>query len=201
MNLKELKDKSTNYTFTKAQFELKEEGRLQFVQKFPRNSIANLTPDDYALGNGDDSFCYWLEFKKIHNQVIMFGIGGGNSSKFGLYKSKDGHFTRGSGKNKKILTGNELDTYFASVKTAILESLKCVEEDRIREIKQLEIPFGNMILQKILAIYYPDKYISIGSVDALIKLAKDIELHNIDLTPNNLIEINFECRKSICTLP
>ena len=131
----------------------------------------------------------------------MFGIGGGNSSKFGLYKSKDGHFTRGSGKNKKILTGTELDTYFASVKTAILESLKCVELERIHEIKKLKIPFGNMILQKILAIYYPDKFIPIGSVDTLIKLAKDIELQNIELTPNNLIEINFECRKAICSLP
>ncbi len=201
MNYVVLRDKATNYTISTEQLDQKEGGRLQFVQKFPRNSIQNLTPADYALGNGDDSFCYWLEFKKIHNHVIMFGIGGGNSSKFGLYKSKDGHFTRGSGKNKKKLTGTELDTYFASVKTAILESLKCVEEERIHEIKKLKIPFGNMILQKILAIYYPDKFIPIGSVDTLIKLAKDIELQNIELTPNNLIEINFECRKAICSLP
>ena len=65
----------------------------------------------------------------------------------------------------------------------------------------MDIPFGNMILQKILSIYYPEKFITIGASNVLIDFAKDIKLQKIELTPNNLIEINFECKKAIDKLP
>ncbi|MBK9247833.1 MAG: AAA family ATPase [Ignavibacteria bacterium] len=63
------------------------------------------------------------------------------------------------------------------------------------------IPFGKMILQKILSVYYPDKFITIGSSNILIDLAEDINLQNIELTANNLIEINYECKKVIDSVP
>ena len=65
--------------------ELKVKGRLEFISKFPLTSIQNLKVDDYCLGTSENSFCYWLEFKEI-----LFGIGGGNASKFGIYKPNDG---------------------------------------------------------------------------------------------------------------
>lgn len=201
MSIVTLKDKAAIYNFTQEQVDSKENGRLQFVEKFPKNKIANLTLDEYVLGTGKESFCYWLEFKKINGQVILFGIGGSNASKFGLYKSKDGQYFIGYGDNKKAITGTELNSYFDSIKNAIIESLKCVEENRINDIKKIKIPFGNMILQKILSIYYPNKFITIGSASVLIDFAKDIEIKNIELTPYNLIEINFECKKAIDRLP
>jgi hypothetical protein len=65
----------------------------------------------------------------------------------------------------------------------------------------MNVPFGNMILQKILSIYYPDKFITIGSSNVLIDFAKYINLQNIDLNPDNLIEINYECKKVIDAIP
>ena len=197
MSIETLKEKATSYKILQEYLDSKEKGRLEFLAKFPIDKLSKMTLDEYVLGTGKESFCYWLEFKKIEDKVIVFGIGGGNASKFGLYKSKDGLYQTGFGENKKAISDKELDDYFNSIKSAIIRALKCVEEDRIKDIKKINIPFGNMILQKILSIYYPDKFITIGASNVLIDFAKDIKLQNIELTPNNLIEINYECKRGI----
>ena len=48
-----------------------------------------------------------LEFKEI-----LFGIGGGNASKFGIYKSKDGNYYEGYGLKKTTLQASILDEKF-----------------------------------------------------------------------------------------
>jgi 5-methylcytosine-specific restriction protein B len=201
MNIETLIKKGTNYNISQEYLDSKERGRIEFVSKFPLDKIFELTLDDYVLGTDKESFCYWLEFKKIEEKVIVFGIGGGNASKFGLYKSKDGLYQIGYGENKKALQGKDLDDYFNSIKYVIVNACKCVDEDRVENIKQMKIPFGNMVLLKILSIYYPSKFITIGSSNALIDLAKDIKLQNIGLNANNLIEINYQCKKAIDKIP
>ncbi|MBK9221009.1 MAG: AAA family ATPase [Saprospiraceae bacterium] len=57
------------------------------------------------------------------------------------------------------------------------------------------------MLQKILMIYYPNKFFSIGASDALIDLANDIKLKNVELSPKNLVEINYECRNFFSAMP
>jgi len=197
MSIETLKEKAKTYSISQEYLDSKEKGRLEFVTKFPIDRISELSLDQYVLGTDKESFCYWLEFKKIEDKVILFGVGGGNASKFGLYKSKDGSYQIGFGEKKKTLNGKELEDYFSSIKSTIILALKYVSENRISEIKKMNIPFGNMILQKILSIYYPDKFITIGSSNVLIDLAKYINLQNIDLNSNNLIEINYECKKAI----
>lgn len=201
MSIETLKEKATTYNISQEYLDSKEKGRLEFVTKFPIDKISELTLDEYVLGTDKESFCYWLEFKKIEDKIIVFGIGGGNASKFGLYKSKDGLYQTGYGENKKALQGKDLDDNFNSIKNTITLALNYVKEDRVYDIKQMEIPFGKMILQKILSVYYPDKFITIGSSNVLIDLAKDINLQNIELTANNLIEINYECKKVIDSVP
>lgn len=201
MSVESLIRKSSSFELSDKYLESKEKGRLEFISKFPLENISKMTLDEYVLGTNKDSFCYWLEFKKIEENIILFGIGGGNSSKFGLYKSKSGEYQIGYGDNKKELKGSDLENYFNSIKNSICLALSYVNDNRIEEIKQLNVPFGNMILQKILAIYFPDKFITIGSSKILIELAKEINLENIELSANNLIEINYECKKIIDNLP
>jgi DNA replication protein DnaC len=201
MSIETLREKAKTYSISQEYLDSKEKGRLEFVTKFPIDKISELSLDQYVLGTDKESFCYWLEFKKIEDNVILFGVGGGNASKFGLYKSKDGSYQIGYGEKKKTLIGKELEDYFSSIKSAIVLAIKYVSENRISEIKKMNIPFGNMILQKILSIYYPDKFITIGSSNVLIDLAKFINLQNIDLNSNNLIEINYECKKAIDAIP
>jgi hypothetical protein len=58
-----------------------------------------------------------------------------------------------------------------------------------------------MVLQKILTLYFPDKFITIGASDVLIECAKDISLDGIELNPENLIQINYECKKKLDSQP
>jgi Cdc6-like AAA superfamily ATPase len=199
MTVEELQEKAKSFSLSTEYVDSKERGRQQFLQKFPKNTITTLTLDEYVIGTGPDSFCYWLEFKKIDQETILFGIGGGNAAKFGLYKSKDGQYSIGFGENRKVLSGEELASRFNSIKTAIVEALTCVEENRISDIAAA--PLGPMVLQKVLAIYYPEKFITIGAADTLIALAKDLQIEGIELSPRNLIEINVECKNKLNEYP
>jgi hypothetical protein len=197
MSIENLKKKASVYSVSQEYLDSKEKGRLDFIAKFPLGSLLQLKLDEYVLGTDKESFCYWLEFKKIDDNFILFGIGGGNSSKFGLYKSKNGSYQKGYGKSKITLVGSELEDYFSSIKSSILTAIRYVSEDRVSEIKKMSIPFGNIILLKILSIYFPDKFITIGSSGVLLELAKDIDVENIELIKSNIIEINYECKKKL----
>lgn len=192
MSIITLIEKSKTFDLPKEIIEDRENGRKSFVEKFPLEEIKNLTIDQYVQGTDKNSFCYWLEFKKI-----LFGIGGGNASKFGLYKSKDSNYYTGNAKSKIQLAADELNIHFDKIIGGIVEALTLTEKDKIEEIKELDIPIWNMVLQKILSLYYPDKFITIGASNILIDFANDIDLQNVDLSPNNLIEINYECKKAL----
>lgn len=194
MSLDKLLEKAKEYNLSQEIIDSRESGRIEFVSKFPIDQIGKLQIDEYVAGTDKNSFSYWLEFKKI-----LFGIGGGNASKFGLYKGADGNYYGGTGQNKILLKGKELEKQFEIIKAGIIKALDYVKNDRISEIKTLNIPIWNMVLQKILTLYYPDKFITIGASDVLIECAKDISLDGIELIPENLIQINYECKKKLDT--
>ena len=196
MNIKKLNEKAEKYSLSDEIIEKRENGRLSFVSKFPLDKIKDLSIDEYVQGTDDTSFCYWLEFKKI-----LFGIGGGNASKFGVYKAKDGNYYTSYGKNKKQLTGQELENFFINIKSGISQALEYTSIDQIDKIKTIDIPLWNMVIQKILSIYYPDKFITIGASDVLIECARDIKLNGVELIAENSIEINYECKKALSSLP
>lgn len=176
----------------------RESGRKSFIKRFPKEDLANISLEDYVLGGeNQDTFSKWLEFKDV-----LFGIGGGNASKFGVYIKKDDQSYRtGYSTNAKILKGKELNEYFENLKSKLVKSIHLVEEDRVSDIKELDLPFWNLVLGKILVIYFPDKFINVGSPDVLIACAKDLGLDHIDLSKDNVIEINHELRKKIDSIP
>src|SRR5690554_4817238 len=146
----------------------REAGRKSFIKRFPKENLANLRLEDYVVGGDNkDTFSVWLEFKKI-----LFGIGGGNASKFGIYvKKEDQSFRTGVGANAKILEEEELHHYFGQLKSNLIEAINLAEQDRISEIKQLDLPVWNLVLQKILVLYFPNKFVNVGSPDVLIAAA------------------------------
>ena len=83
MSLKKLSEKSKEFNLPQENIDKRENGRLSFISKFPLDKIKDLNIDEYVQGTDENSFCYWLEFKKI-----LFGIGGGNASKFVCLQSK-----------------------------------------------------------------------------------------------------------------
>jgi len=148
--------------------------------------------EKYAQGNEKNSFCYWLEFKGI-----LFGIGGGNASKFGIYRGKDGNYYSGSARNKVKLEGDELYNFYSSIRTNIIKALQYTENDEVEKISSLDIPLWNMVLLKILSLYNPHQFIRIGAPNALIKCAQDISLKNCELVSKNSIVINNLIHKKL----
>lgn len=196
MSLKILNDKSKGYSVSQDMLDKSEENRLPFIERFPINKIKDLSIDEYVQGTDENSFCYGLEFK-----YIALGIGGGNASKFGIYKAKNGNYYNSVGKNKKELKGAELDNAFAKIKSGIMQALKLTKNNEIEKIKTIEIPLWNNVLLKILSIYFPEKFILVGKAEVLIECAKDIKIEEVKLDPENSIQINYECKKKLSSLP
>ncbi len=185
-----------SFNMPKGKFEESEKGRQEFVAKFPISRIESLTLDEYCIGTTNNSFCYWLEFKDI-----LFGIGGGNASKFGIYKSKNGNYCEEFGKKKKILKGPELERKFLTIKESILQGLELVEQNKITEIRSIQTPLWNMVFLKIFSIYYPEKFLTIGDPLVILECARSIELSEVELTLENSILLNYLCRKKINETP
>ena len=83
LNKEELLNKPT--AGEKFNNKLKEE----FLQEWPLDRILTMSIDDYVTGKGgqNNSFCYGLEHGKY--KTLFLGIGGGGSSKFGIYWNED----------------------------------------------------------------------------------------------------------------
>lgn len=195
MSLEKIIEKAEKYSLPDEIIEEREKGRLSFVEKFPLNGLKNLSIDQFVQGTDENSFCYWLEFKKIG-----FGIGGGNASKFAIYKTKNKEeivYATGYGKSKTYLDDKSAKDYFSDLLNKILKALDYTKNDEIDKIKELDIPIWNMVLQKILSNYYPDKFLTIGSPKVLLKCAKELGIDNIELSSDNSIQVNYECKKVI----
>ncbi|PAK40604.1 McrB family protein [Peribacillus simplex] len=187
MKLQTLLNKALIYKSNEQLLAEKEEGRQSFLKRFPFDSLIDLTIEEFSNTKTKDCFNYWLERKKI-----LGGIGGGNSSKFGIYLSKTGDYCKGYGKQKIELKGEQLNEEFQSLKERIIKAIKFAEEDHISDISSLEVPVFNMVLLKILNIYIPDKFLNIYSPPILIELGKELNIKDALLASKYSIELNHE---------
>ena len=195
MGVKTFEEKASSFEVAEEVLQEREAGRLSFIEKFPLEKLKDLTLNEFVQGTTGESFCYWLEFKKIG-----FGIGGGNASKFGIYRTKNANeivYARGSGKNKTFLDDVAANLFYTELRSKIIQALAFTANDEIDKIRSLEIPMWNMVLQKILSMYYPDKFLAIGSPTVLINCAKEIGIETIELNSENSIQINYACKKAI----
>lgn len=169
--------KSVNYDET-------ENGRLEFVKRFPIENLKNMTLEEYSSGTTDDSFCYWLEFKNI-----SFGIGGGNANKFGVYKGKDGNYYNKVGQKKLPLSTVEAITVFEKIKKSIIDCLEFLRNNEFEKLLDLNLPMWPMVFTKILQIYYPESFICIGKNTTILQCAADLGIE-IPNQQNNTVYIN-----------
>jgi 5-methylcytosine-specific restriction enzyme B len=114
------------YNLDEEYIKVSENKRQEFIQRFPLESLPAMTVEEYANTSTKDAFIYWLEFKEI-----LGGIGGGNASKFGIYRSGNGQYCMGAASKKRELTGDELDAEYAALRDQIVTNLKLAKEDRI----------------------------------------------------------------------
>lgn len=186
----QLLEKAKEYVSPAARVEALIQGREQFVERFPLESLHRMTIQEYASIHSKDTFIYWLERKKI-----LSGIGGGNSSKFGIYCAKDGKYYRGYGNKKVLLEGETLQQEFENLKKYILDAITAAKEGRIEDI-----PTGgslwDMVLLKILNIYIPERFFNIYSRAVLVQIAEDLGIDKtMGLKEVSTVQINVAILK------
>ena len=140
------------------QYSLKnEELREEFLNEWPLDRILTMSIDEYVIGKGavSNSFCYALETGKY--QSLFMGIGGGGSSKFGIYWNED---TK-SYKNQanKIIPESELEDRFNKLKSDLYEIIQAGRmldfNNPIFDIKKSKNEFigRSAVVTKLLCIY------------------------------------------------
>jgi predicted RNA-binding protein with PUA-like domain len=132
--------------------------REEFVQRFPKERLGEMTLERYALGRDDseDSFCYWLEFKTRG----LGSIQGGSVSKFWVWWDKNKH----DWKWIKVLGVESAEAALSTVKDGLIKLVRVVEEGRLEELDKVgEGCFGpaNSLRAKPLALYFPDEFLPI----------------------------------------
>ena len=138
--------------------------RAQFLQEYPMERIKDLTLDEYCLGTdvSKGSLCYAIEFGKY--KYTGFGIGGGSAKKYGVYFNKSEQcYKRGS-----EVIGN-IDGLWPKFKNEMYRFLvDSGQNDAPVILEDYPLLQGMaMVLTKFLCLYYPKKYITIGSIYVL----------------------------------
>ena len=96
--------------------------REEFLKEWPLDRILTMSIDEYVIGKGatSNSFCYGLERGKYKS--LFMGIGGGGSSKFGIYWNEKTKSYKDQA--NKVIPLSELDHRFTKLKTDLYEIIK-----------------------------------------------------------------------------
>ena len=99
-----------------------EQLREEFLKEWPLDRILTMSIDEYVIGKGaqSNSFCYGLERGKYKS--LFMGIGGGGSSKFGIYWNEKTRSYKDQA--NKVIPLSELDHRFTKLKTDLYEIIK-----------------------------------------------------------------------------
>ena len=134
--------------------------RQAFLEEFPIERLQSITAEEYCLGteHSKESFCYLIEFGKYGR--TGFGIGGGTSKKYGVYYSKgENCFKHG---DQKI---DNIEEFWPKFRNQLCQFIiESGTSDHPLVLENYPLLQGMaMVITKLLCLYYPDKYISIGS--------------------------------------
>ncbi|KXU15556.1 Endonuclease [Streptococcus oralis] len=134
-----------------------EQLREEFLKEWPLDRILTMSIDDYVIGKGakSNSFCYSLERGKYKS--LFLGIGGGGSSKFGIYWNEDTQ----SYKNQanKIIPLSELEQRFNNLKRDLYQIIQIGSkfdfDNPIFDMKNSTNEFigRSAVVTKLLCIY------------------------------------------------
>ena len=147
-----------------------EKERNLFLNEYPLSRIKELSVEEYCLGTDQskNSFCYLIEFGKYKH--TGFGIGGGSAKKFGLYYSKAEHYYKHG--SERVENIDEFWPQFRDEMYKFIEDSGKSEEPVSLDDYPL-LQGMAMVLTKLLCIYFPLKYFTIGSYSILKELMNE----------------------------
>lgn len=137
--------------------------RNEFLAEYPLERLKTIPLEEYCLGtdSSKESLCYKIEFGKYKH--TGFGIGGGSAKKYGVYFNKTEHcYKRG---NQTI---DDIDKVWPEFRAQMYSFLVDSNGDSAVVLEDYPLLQGMaMVLTKFLCLYYPEKYITIGSSSVL----------------------------------
>ncbi|RYY90235.1 MAG: restriction endonuclease [Chitinophagaceae bacterium] len=146
----------------------------EFHRKFPMTGLKALTLADYAFGDGgNDSFCWWLEYKLWEQ-----GLYSGQAGKFKIYWKKDINDYVKLGFVKDVQDNDK-----AMEMVAEQVSNAANEIDLDTAVTKLSKGF----VLKILNSYHPDTYFPVNNEKCINNILRILD---IPLTGKNLFEKN-----------
>lgn len=134
-----------------------EQLREEFLKEWPLDRILTMSIDEYVIRKGakSNSFCYALETGKY--QSLFMGIGGGGSSKFGIYWNEDSKNYKNQA--NKIIPESELEDRFNKLKSDLYEIIQAGRmldfNNPIFDMKKSTNEFigRSAVVTKLLCIY------------------------------------------------
>ena len=155
---------ATNLEAEKASIEMAVKERNEFLSEYPLSRIQSISADEYCLGTeqSKDSLCYKLEFGKYKR--TGFSIGGGSAGKYGVYYNKgEQRFKHGS---EPI---DNIDEFWPKFRSELCRFITVSGgSDLPLSLEDFPMLQGMaMVLTKLLCLYFPEKYLTIGSYSAL----------------------------------
>jgi len=147
--------------------EKEKQERDEFLKEYPLERMKSITAEEYCLGteHSKDSLCYLLEFGKYKH--TGFGIGGSSARKFGVYYSKsEKSYKRGA----EVI--EDIDSFWPQFRGEVYRFLTdSGSGDQPVVLEDYPLLQGMaMVLTKLLCLYFPGKYFSIGSYSVLKQL-------------------------------
>lgn len=134
-----------------------EQLREEFLKEWPLDRILTMSIDEYVIGKGaqSNSFCYGLERGKYKS--LFMGIGGGGSSKFGIYWNEKTKSYKDQA--NKVIPESELEDRFNKLKSDLHEIIQAGRmldfNNPIFDIKKSKNEFigRSAVVTKLLCIY------------------------------------------------
>lgn len=151
--------------------------RNKFVKHFSIRRLESMGIDEYVQGKGDtESFCYHLEWGLMDLGRIV----GSTCIKFGIYFSSD--------KDDYIFANKFGDTADEAYVNVIDCIIKLIEDGKCENYNELATnPISPMVKGKILAMYYPEKYLNVFSGEHLNYFLKALGLDTTELIKSDEI--------------
>ncbi|GAB3517027.1 AAA family ATPase [Photobacterium alginatilyticum] len=124
-----------------------------FLTRWPKQKVKELTLEEYVDVNNRDTFAYWLE----HRTKILGSIRGGDSSKFGIYrrnkppKGERSHIKHGEVYSWIARFGKTEEEAFDTIKKDILKVIACIESGDVNTIQ--EIGLADTLKWKLAFLY------------------------------------------------
>jgi 5-methylcytosine-specific restriction protein B len=137
----------------------------EFVQRFPKDKLNQMTLKQYALGHegSKDSFSYWLEF----GTKALGYMSRGASGKHGVWWGKEQDKWRWH----KAFGAENPEEAFSRLKKMVISMIKAVEDKKFDSLDALSAKSLDsaryVVSPKTLYMYFPDDFLPISSLNHL----------------------------------